>query len=684
MTTCYFFILGKTKNSKKRSSVEEDKNRETPRCSSEQDSFTKKEQMWKFYSANDDDYKIAAQDEESDDFLTPISEEPESGEKLNIENFHSNCQPTTIKPVQGVRSPTLESPEDLENTERSLTGRPDSGDNWQREQVHPEIQASSIWKPRTSPLSHPNAQPDENNRKTNDEKSHEVPLDLTVREQVKPQENNAPRASFVSALNIEKRPCCNNSSDDDLSDEESFSTLAVFCQAKMNALYSGIPPDEEVTSRHGSSQNVQTAETKPTTVRDEIASRQNIQQTCHQDRTTWSTDNINPIVPIHLIRKDSPPMQKKIKYTHPNKIKVDLSMPFCSPESRVARSVPSQDEQHTKEESGNDEEVNYQTISEEPVEEKAMYTSYVVQGTSSEETIKANITSVLEEGEHVNQTGNQETDKSICGYVIPTSQEINASCSPIASATPDSHRLLLVQDLQGTDMGPPLFSKTNPVPIALLQQNEPFQAEIPGEVEKHDQDYNHFSVIEHTPEACSSNFRGNEKVNNLTQENATIISTTQSHQKLPSIEQIFKPISKTSVVTTPVVAANVEVSATSENITVPMSSNNVGIEISEATNHVERPRQTSHAPTDSKKTAIRQNKRNHTNNAGNLGWQNVGVGWNTFPSTSHVQYTYPCAPPQPSYARWPSPYPWAHYVPMAGRCPPYFPSPVPSYNPYAK
>ena len=204
--------------------------------------------QWQFYSANDDDYKIASQDQESDDSQTPIAEEKEPPSNVS-QSESAESRPVVIKPVQDLVSPVLASLEELEDTVLYSISETKDSDHWEREkQMKPEIQSSSIWKPMTSPMGDPNAQlNNESDDPRNDAKRLETPVDLSTREKFQTRRRtetaNWTKPNALADANVGQSSLL-NSSDDEIPDEESFSTLAAFCQAKVTALYGGMTPDE--------------------------------------------------------------------------------------------------------------------------------------------------------------------------------------------------------------------------------------------------------------------------------------------------------------------------------------------------------------------------------------------------------------------------------------------------------
>ena len=536
---------------------------------------------WKFYSANDDDYKITAQDEESDDLQTPISEEQESGDKsVSRKSELDEPKSTVIKPVQDVISPVLENSDDLRDSGYYPFRKTNNEDDWQREpQIHPEIQNSSIWKPRTSPLSHPNAQPDENTTISNDGKSPEIPLDLTVRDQVKPQEFPVccTKTGSTAAIKTEQRLSLGSSTEEDMSDEESFSTLAAFCQAKVSALYPGMQSDDETTPSDDTNQVE-----RPTfiEVKDKVSVRERMIHIIHKDKITSSADTAKSVV--HLIRLDPSP-QKKIKLTKPSKIKIDLSMPLCSPEApstisrskeeKMNRDLPHQTPNHMV---GIEEYESLTTETESPADFEQTYKIHVSKEMPNSKieceeipTMDTEKTSLnknpsdepsSEEASQYGRPGSQiEVEKSTLSLMGSTSREINGS--PLlhgASPITNPHKIFPVQGLKvlpTANMCSVLYPKTDPIPVTFVQ-NISTPVGFSSEVENCTQNQ-YYSTTNNTLQAFSPSSNQQSVV--------TSVTGTESGQKLPSIDQIFRPLNKTSLVTTPTVAANVEISGTSEN-----------------------------------------------------------------------------------------------------------------------
>ena len=711
-----FLFSDKKKVTKDRNLAEEDKEREIPRYSVDRE-FNPKEQMsWKFYSANDDDYKITAQDEESDDLQTPISEEQESGDKsASLKSELDEPKSTTIKPVQDIISPVLASPDAVRDSGCFPVRKSNNRDDWQREpQVHPEIQTSSIWKPRTSPLSHPNAQPDENEATSNDGKSHEVPLDLTVRDQVKPQEFPVfctKSKGTAATKNEQQLSSLTSSTEEDMSDEESFSSLAAFCQAKVSALYAGMPPDDVITF---SSERNQIERPTFIEVKDKVTVREKMIHILHKDKMTSSRDTTKSVV--HFIQLDPSP-QKKIKLSKPSKIKIDLSMPLCSPDAPCA--ISKSKEEATRRESprqttnllvanvgigendslttGTESSADFDPTHKIECEEiPAIETEKISMNTNPSDEPRS------EEASQHGRLGSQiEAEKSARGFIVPTSRETNGSSSlhDVPSTTTNPHRVFPVRGfklLQSTNMYSVLFPKTDSIPVTFVQ-NTSSPVGFSSEVEKYTQN-EYFSAVKSPLQAFSQSLCKPDQIELKPNQrsNDTSVTGIESGQKLPSIDQIFRPLNKTSLVTTPAVAANVEVSSTSENTLVPFPADNENIQTSQPTSMAVNATRHEQASTsakqrlayqgNTKKRPVRQNKGNHARITSMTGQsqQSPDTGWNGLTAANHLPYMYPCAPSNPSYVRWPSPYPWPHYMPMTGRCPPYFPSPIPTYNPYAK
>ena len=486
-----FLFSDKKKVTKDRNLAEEDKEREIPRYSVDRE-FKPKEQMsWKFYSANDDDYKITAQDEESDDLQTPISEEQESGDKsASLKSELDEPKSTTIKPVQDIISPVLASPDAVRDSGCFPVRKSKNRDDWQREpQVHPEIQTSSIWKPRTSPLSHPNAQPDENEATSNDGKSHEVPLDLTVRDQVKPQEFPVfctKSKGTAATKNEQQLSSLTSSTEEDMSDEESFSSLAAFCQAKVSALYAGMPPDDVITF---SSESERNQIERPTfiEVKDKVTVREKMIHILYKDKMTSSRDTTKSVV--HFIQLDPSP-QKKIKLSKPSKIKIDLSMPLCSPDAPCA--ITKSKEEATRRESprqttnllvanvgigendslttGTESSADFDPTHKIECEEiPAIETEKISMNTNPSDEPRS------EEASQHGRLGSQiEAEKSARGFMVPTSRETNGSSMlhDAPSTTTNPHRVFPVQGfklLQSTNMYSVLFPKTDSIPVTFVQ-----------------------------------------------------------------------------------------------------------------------------------------------------------------------------------------------------------------------
>ena len=692
-----------------RNPAEEDKEREIPRYSVDHE-FNQKEQMsWKFYSANEDDYKITAQDEESNGLQTPISDEQESGDKSAVRKSElDEPKSATIKPVQGVISPVLENPDGLRVSGCFL--------------IHPEIQASSIWKPRASPLSHPNAQPDENDTTKNDGKSHEVPLDLTVRDQVKPQEVPVccTKSNSTTAIKNKQQLSLSSSAEEDMSDEESFSNLAAFCQAKVSALYAGMPPDDETTYND----DVNRIERpKFIEVKDKVIMREKMIRILHKDKMTSSADTEKSVV--HYIRLDPSP-HKKIKLTKPSKIKIDLSMPLCSPEAPYTiskskdevtkRESPHQAPNHLVASVGIGDHDSFTTGTESSADFKQtrkLHVSKVIPNSKIEceemptvETEKTGMNtnpsdeSTSEEASQQSRSASpMEVEKSAGSLTVSTSGEINGS-SFLHDVPPTTNpqRVFSVQGfkvLQSANMYSVLLPKADPIPVTFMQNISSPVGFSPGE--KYTQ--NEYFSVSNSPSQAFSQPAGKPDQSEIKpnqQTNDASATGTESAQKLPSIDQIFRPLNKTSLVTPPAVAANVEISGTSENSQVPLRTNNEDMQISQPVSMAVNATRHEHASTSAKsRLAYRDNTKNKSarQNKGNRAsiksmscrsQQSPDTGWNGLSAANHLPDMYPCPPSHPSYARWSSPFPWPHYFPMTGRCPPYFPSPIPTYNPYAK
>ena len=192
--------------------------------------------------------------------------------------------------------------------------------------------------------------------------------------------------------------------------------------------------------------------------------------------------------------------------------------------------------------------------------------------------------------------------------------------------------------------------------------------------------------------------QGDGKVDQINK--PTTVTDSQSIQKLPSIDQIFKPLAQTSLVTTPPsVAANVEVSSlpvvgSNSCVHLNLNTDKGTVTSSQSTDLPANSRGEETSPTVSLESMqIMKNKRADRHKGQSSAAtsftaasqsSNAYHGWKGYPTMNKMpQYMYPPYPPtHPSYMRWPGVYSWPPCMPMASRYPPFYPCPLPSYNAY--
>ena len=683
----------------------DDKERETARENTDQASSSGDRMQWKFYSANDDDYKIISQDQESDESQTPIAEDQESTDAAGVLRSEPiEPESMVMKPIQDLVSPVLD---ELEDTILySITEAKDS-DDWERgKQIKPEIQSSSIWKPMISPLGDPNAQlTNECDNTRNDAKRPEIPVDLSTREKIKTPRSkdiveNMAKVNIKNDTNALQFSLLNSSSDDEIPDEETFSTLAAFCQAKVTALYSGMTPEKK-------SDNCKVRPYK------NIITKVSPKPYNKNTVSVIKKDDQGPIASVtkpvlQLVRIDPPP-PKMMKLAKPNRVKIDLSMPLCSAiESTTISGIEEESMmQETKSEMLNTGSVNLPapeiTSDVNATPEKKVLWPNIKSLVNTEPCQRANEEPYITMSKVVDTTA---LEKSADFVQNNLRTEIPMIGSSVQTLSPQQSSQMMVPSAQLNEglreilTSPRKLTQTPFVPPNPLIQSAP-NCKIdlqPGTFPQFVQSMNvvdncaqnphvQFSVTTSMlePTAESSSLITDEATrvdHNVDQISEQATGTDAgSLEKLPSIDQIFKPLAQTSLVTTPTVAANVEVTS------LPAVGNSsvhsqVGTDKARYKNLPTIPWESMQA-TENKTSGRNKNQSNAALATSQA--TNAYSGWKRLPMINNVPPPYmyrPYLPTHPNYMRWPNPYPWPPYMSMGGRYPSHYPCPVPSYNAY--
>ena len=190
---------------------DDDLEKETARENTDHQLFASHEEVhWRFHSASDNGYKVTTEDHDSDDSQTPIAEEQEVTDTSDVPKSQPVVpKPVLIKPVKDLVSPVLDSLHSLGDTVLySITER-ESLEDWERHiQIQPEIQSSSIWKPMTSPLGHPNVQLAKESETTSGAgKTYGSPVDLSVKECVKTNNDQDCKGVAANYAEAKKKTC---------------------------------------------------------------------------------------------------------------------------------------------------------------------------------------------------------------------------------------------------------------------------------------------------------------------------------------------------------------------------------------------------------------------------------------------------------------------------------------------
>ncbi len=587
---------------------------------------------WSFYSANDDDYKLAAtQDEDSDESHTPIAEEVEVPEvsQEGEASQSADASRQQIEPVEDTESPVLHSPHCVGDVVLHNT------DGWDQDvQLKPNVQSNSIWKPLASPLGDPNEHLADNTSEATSEKTSEVPVDLSRNKETKPETERQEKTKTTKVVkpDPEEQYLMPTSSDDDSSDEDALSTLAAYCQAKLDALYDGFSPNgapqDQLPPMRKTSKSAQqmpvlvtTVDKRPTTI---IA-----------HRPPANTNTKAPETPLLSLVRVSPP-RKRLKLT-PSRVKVDLSMPLCSREE----SNPNQAST----------DVQGEIVA-------------IPASTEQQDKDLAPATATSETSEEVSIPSAVGTSETIAPVLVVSNAEVFSTQNIIVQQEqiivnqPDVTKPKAQQSLSFSDDTINEYASDDSnyglVPIAFvnnaLSTEMDAQLQIPSENAPTPvaPDVLVTSVAEPAESCCA-------ETQLLCETPCTTDVETASVQKLPSIDEIFHPMTQTYLTTT----STVERTVTS----VPTNPGG-NCEVSSSANYDYYP---------------------STQWYSNTGQGPISSSRSTYtPSYYHWgrspyhRMPYPYSAMQSPYSRWPGPYSWPYYSHMAGSYPSYYASPHPA------
>ena len=545
-----------------------------------------------------------------------------------------------------------------------------------------------------------------------------------------------------------------NSSDDDITDEETFSTLAAFCQAKVTAVYNGIPRDDTSSEIHNVQYQFNNRKTSVGVDMKTSSNKNVIRIYSKSDEVTFS----NTAKPIMSVLRIDPPPAKKTKLAQPNRVKVDLSMPLCSPRkfpmtsnSKIKSKLAEEPEQMSPEASPKSKIIVAFSANLPPVsgEIKPNYTRNedicTVSTKPDQERSFPSVTSNMQtrqlnpedrEGTQIDQSHHTITreNKASPARYIYLPKDYSARSLAMASSgrslfLPNTPQMPVpftqLKDGSGrTIMTPQRFLHTgdlslapNPgkctmtgsnfglVPVtavaALTNKVQPSKVTVSSEARRYAEKPTFIINTSITQNAVQRSVSKADAEPGKPEEcqggQSAVAADTQSVQRLPSIDQIFKPRAKTSLAASTVASASRVslVPTIHKNMYVPSHMDTpetatvvavqaayVPTEISRVGYPSNMSIESMHVYEDNKNDFHKRTiKATHSNMASDdMSQTSPYSGWNRYPAINKVTYLYPASYPNP--VRWPSPIAWPHYLPTAGRYRPYYPSGIPSCNTY--